>query len=101
LLQLIVGARSTGDPFVDRRLSQKPPFSDAEEEQLVSVLELQNITQVRAVVSAASFVFEQAIYYQLTSQALDAQLEKVQMIRNLVRLNCRQMLMASNAVYLC
>lgn len=63
---------------------KKKPFNDAEEEQLVGVLEFDNVNQVRQLISASSFVFEQAIYYQLSPQALDAQLDKVQLTRNMV-----------------
>jgi hypothetical protein len=41
-------------------------FNEDEEEQLVGVLNLDNAARVHALLAACSFIFEQAVYYQLS-----------------------------------
>jgi len=61
---------------------KKKAFSDEEQEQLVQVLSFENTNEIRTLLAACQFIFEQAVYYQLSDTALDNQLAKIEVGKN-------------------
>jgi len=69
-------------PLVLQRIIQRlhiknePPFSEAEQTQLLNVLKLQS-SELQTVLDSCSFIYEQAAYYGLAPDILSLHLEKV------------------------